>query len=54
MSLSIADQISRNKFKCIYLTDLEQSLSAAGVPVQMQQKSVLTLSDCLTVAAKIE
>lgn len=33
--------------ECIYLTDLEQFLSAAKVPVQMQDKRVLTLSSCL-------
>lgn len=36
------------------LTDLEQLLSAAEVPVQMQEKRVLALSVCLIVAAKIE
>lgn len=38
----------------VYLTDLEQLLSAAKVPGQMQEKRVLTLSICLTVAAEIE
>lgn len=32
----------------IYLTDLEQLLSAAKVPVQMQEKTVAVLSFCLT------
>lgn len=38
----------------IYLTDLEQLLSAAKVPVQMQGKGVLVLSVCLIVSAKTE
>lgn len=36
------------------LTNLQQLLSAAEVPVQMQERRVLALSVCLIVAAKIE
>lgn len=38
----------------MYLTDMEQLLSAAKVPVQIQEKGVLVLSVCLIVVAKTE
>lgn len=42
------------KFQYIYLTDLEQLLSAAKVPVQVLEKGVLVLSVRLIVVAKTE